>query len=171
MIHLIWGILSFGVFICFLAICINSVKHIRHNFGRLTALLLVLGLFSFMSKSDDKRDSKKIINWNLENADQLHFKATNFLKIDLDHTAFAKNTLDITYGIEKETSNNIPIRAFSMREGFVSGISWVPKYIHIYKIAKDTFQYQVGGVLEWKILGIVIYPQSKTYEGKLAMSP
>ncbi len=164
MIYLIWGLFYFGVFIFFISVIIEYTKPIQKKYGRLVAILLILGFFSFFNKS---KDGKNKVDWQLKNTKKLDFKASNHIKIDLDHSYFAKNTLDIFYGIEKETNKKIATSAYSMREGIVLGINWKPKSIYINNLSHDTFKYHVGGVLEWKILGMVVYPQLKNYDGKI----
>ena len=65
------------------------------------------------------------------------------------------------------SKKNIPINAYSSAKGFISGTNWVPKSI-ISNQTEDNYQfdYIVDGVVEWKLLGFIIYAQSKEYSGK-----
>ena len=61
MLELIWGIFNGILLIYLIVICFKSVKLIKEKIGFLASLIFVLGLLSFMSKSNDKNLADRIL--------------------------------------------------------------------------------------------------------------
>ncbi|MDO9157472.1 MAG: hypothetical protein Q7U17_11390, partial [Sediminibacterium sp.] len=92
---------------------------------------------------------------------------SNLISIELERIFVVQYDLGIKYGQDKLTQKNIPISAYSSAKGFISGTNWVPKSIIINQTEDNyQFDYIVDGVVEWKLLGFIIYAQSKEYSGK-----
>ncbi|MNR13990.1 hypothetical protein D3C85_1304350 [compost metagenome] len=62
------------------------------------------------------------------------------------------------------------LNAQSSREGFISGTNWYPISIILNKSnGENQYVYSVYGTLEWRLLRITIYSQSKNFEGKIEL--
>lgn len=74
----------------------------------------------------------------------------------------------ISYG-EDKTGKKL-LKAMASRDGFVSGTYWKPILFNVSKLTnKDNYEYQVIGSMEWKILGIKLYTESKEFNGKIKL--
>ena len=170
MLYLLWGLLNLGLFVFFLVICLKAVKLIRDKMGLFAAIVLVVGLASFMSPSNKNNhngipNSNGIKEWTFESEDSLINSPVSSLNITLERTFISRYNLDIFYRKNKQELN-IPVSASSSTTGFISGTSWTPESINVTKTKdNNTFQYSVTGLVDWKLLGSTIYTQSKTYKG------
>jgi hypothetical protein len=132
----------------------------------------VFGLLSFVGSSNSDNEykepnSNKIKTWKFVSEDSLKNYENFMLDIELERTLIAKYELGIVYGKDRQKQINTPISAYSLTSGFISGTNWRPVSI-IVNTTKDNnqFEYSVDGVLEWKLLGAMIYSQQKEYKGK-----
>lgn len=164
MIHLIWGLLNFGLFIFFIVICFDATKLIRKNNGTFASVIFVIGLISILGNSNNKEETK---TWSFISEKSLKLNETSTLKVDLEKTLLSKKHLVIKYGIDKEKEINTPISANSSTVGFISGgIKWKPISVVVNKTNyNNKFEYFVSGVVEWKLIGITIYSQYKVFNG------
>lgn len=90
--------------------------------------------------------------------------------IDLEETIFSKYQLTIQYGKDKELKNNLPVSAWSYVSGFEGGTQWTPVNIIINHTNDDQeFEYEVTGILNWKLLGMDVLDQAKTWKGTVAL--
>jgi len=171
MIYLIWGLINVGLFIFFIAVCFKATKLIREKIGLFASIVFVFGLLSFIGQSNNESDNKKqnsnqIKSWKYNSEDSLNSTESYLLDINLEKNLVSELNLGIKYVRIKESLENIPISAYSSMTGFISGTSWQPKSIIVKRTnANDKFKYFVAGVLEWKLLGMTVYLQSKDYKG------
>jgi len=169
MTYLLWGLLNIGLFIFFIVICFKATKLIREKVGLFASIIFVFGLLSFVGHSgnDNKEpNSNQIKTWKFISEDSLKNNDSYLLYIDLEKTLVSKYDLGIEYGKDKQRQINIPISAYSSTTGFISGTNWKPVSIIINRTNDNNkFEYFVGGVVEWKLLGATIYSQPKEYKG------
>lgn len=172
MIYFIWGILNIGLFIYFIVVCFKATKLIREELGLFSSIVFVLGLLSFLGQSYNNNikkepNSSSIKTWKYISEDSSKILDSNLISIELERIFVVQYDLGIKYGQDKLTQKNIPISAYSSAKGFISGTNWVPKSISINQTEDNyQFDYIVDGVVEWKLLGFIIYAQSKEYSGK-----
>jgi hypothetical protein len=167
MIYLLWGLLNIALAIYFIAICLKAIKLIRENFGGFTSVIFVAGLLSFsgcFNNNDNNIFNTK--TWNFASTDSLSKNGTSFLEVKLEDNLISEYDLNIVYGKSKQLQNNLPVSAYSTVTGFTSGTNWKPVSISVERTNdNEEFQYTVDGIVEWKLLGVTIYTQSKTYNG------
>lgn len=171
MIYLLWGLLNTGIFLFFIVICFKGTKLIREKTGLFASTIFVFGLLSFMGTSNSDNDtnepnSNQIKTWKFISADSLSRNTIQLLNIDLEKTLVSKYVLGITCAKDKQVQFNIPISAYSTTTGFISGAKWKPVSIVVNRTTDNNkFEYNVIGVVEWKLLGATIYSQPKRYTG------
>jgi hypothetical protein len=140
--------------------------------GLLAAIVLVLGLASFMSpynknNHNEVPNSNGIKEWTFESKDSLTNSPFSSLNITMDKTFISRYNLDIFYRKNKQELN-VPVSASSSISGFFSGTYWIPESISVTKTKDNNkFQYCVTGLVDWKLFGSTIYTQSKTYKGAI----
>lgn len=171
MTYLLWGLLNSGLFLFFIIICFKATKLIREKIGLFSSIIFVFGLFSFVIHSNNDNDNKEpnsnqIKTWKFISEGSLKSNHSYLLNIDLEKTLVSKYDLGIKYGQDKQGQINIPISAYSSSTGFISGTNWKPGSIIINRTEDNNkFEYFVDGVVEWKLLGAIIYSQLKGYKG------
>lgn len=165
MLELIWGILNVFLLIYFLLICLKSVKIIKEKIGLLASFIFVIGLLSFISKPNEKNSADKNINILNQTNPKKAFNGNSFFReVNLEDNLSSTIGLSILVG-EKETGLII-LNANCYRSGFISGTNWNVENIEI-DIPKNKkhCSYLIRGIMEWKILGITIYSEHKTFSG------
>lgn len=164
MTQLIWGILNIAIFIAFIVICFQALKFIREKMGLFACVIFALGLLSFTSKPKDNNSEFKQFDLNNKTAKVANSNNGRNQRIVIDDNLTSKMSLSVNY-TAKELLN-----AQSSREGFISGTNWYPISIILNKSnGENQYVYSVYGTLEWRLLGITIYSQSKKFEGKIEL--
>lgn len=154
---------------------LQSVLKQQNLFGKkiglFASIVFVFGLLTFIGQSNKESDNKEqnsnqIKSWKYNSENSMNNAESYFLDIDLEKTLVSEFNLGIKYVRINESQENIPISAYSSMTGFISGTSWQPKSIIVKRTnANNKFNYFVTGVLEWKLLGMTVYLQSKDYKG------
>lgn len=169
MAYLIWGLINIGLYLFFIFICFRATKLIREKVGSFAAVVFVFGILSFIAQPSDENiepGTNKIKQWTFNSQDNIVQNTSNSIHIPIEKTLISQYNLDIQYGQDKTSKMNAPITASSSTEGFYSGTKWLPISI-IVNQTNDTkkFEYQVYGIIKWKLLGANIYIQTKTFKG------
>ena len=113
--------------------------------------------------------SNKTNSWNFISEDSINPNETFLLNVELEENLISKKYLGIKYGKEMQSQHNIPISAYSSISGITSGTIWKPITIKINRTDDNNkFQYFVVGVVEWNLLGLTIYTQSKRFNGTVS---
>ena len=173
MFELIWGIFNAVVLIYFFVICIKSVKIVRDGLGGLAGFVLVIGLLSFISKEDSKNLAEKNINfYNQEssnNSTKSKFSGNSFHQdVSLEKKLTSEIWLNIYFGEEK--NDLVIISANCMKSGLVSGTKWNVHSIQVDKPKNTNYcNYFVSGSVDWRIMGLNLYSESKIFEGKVIL--
>ena len=168
MIYLLWAFINIGLIIL---ICFKGSKYLRQKFGPVAAVIFVLGLLSFVGRSNSDKNNKEqnsnqIKTWKFNSKDSLDKASNVFMVIDLEKTLISKYSLGISYGKDKQLQNNIPVSAITWISGFESGTSWKPISINVNCTDNNhKFDYEVDGTIKWSLLGITMYSQSKHWKG------
>lgn len=171
MTYLLWSVLNIGIFLFFITVCFKATKLVREKLGIFATIVFVFGLLSFVgnSNNDDgntEPNSNQVKTWKFTLEDSLDTNATFMTNLDLEKTLVSTYVLGIKYGKDTQGKMNIPITAYSLTSGFVSGTNWKPVSILINMTSDNNkFEYFVDGVVEWKLLGATIYSQEKEYTG------
>lgn len=164
MLYLLWALLNIGLLIFFIAICFKAAKLVRKEVGILATIVFVFGLLSFAGISPNSNEVK---SWTFNPQGNLPNNSISYTPpIVLEKTLICNYDLKIAYRQDKNTNLNVPFKAFSSREGFICGTNWRPFSIIVNKTKDNSkFEYQVGGIIEWSLLGFTIYSQTKWYKG------
>ena len=165
MFELIWGILNGFLIIYFIIICFKSVKIIKEKIGILASFVFVIGLLSFISKPNEKNLADKNIDIINKTNPKKAFNGNSFLReINLENNLTSDIALSILVG--ENATELIILNANCYRSGFISGTNWNVENIDLDKEKNKSFcTYRVSGFMEWKILGITIYSEGKTFTG------
>lgn len=165
MLEIVWGILNIAILIYFVIVCIKSTKIIREKLGVVTALILVLGLLSFVAAPKDENSKTESFKFNKNK-----FQGNTYLKsVKLEDNLATEIELTVKFG-ENEKEKKI-LSAQTNRNGFVSGTNWKVETVSIENSKKENkYLYEVSGILEWKILGLRIYSESKYFKGNIKLT-
>jgi hypothetical protein len=167
MLELIWGLINIAILIYFVIICFKSTKVIKEKLGIFASLIFVLGLLSFIAKPSDEESKSEIFDLQNPTIKQNTFKGNTFsTRIILEENLTTTIGMSIMFG---ENENKL-ISAQTNRSGFVSGTNWNVENVSIEKSKTDNkCFYNVSGTLEWKILGLKIYSESKYFKGEVEL--
>ena len=165
MLELLWGILNGFLLIYFIVICFKSVRILKKNLGIFASFIFVIGLLSFISKPDKKNIADKNIDVLNQTNPKKAFNGNSFFReITLEDNLTSKIGLSILVG--ENEPDLIILNANCYRSGFISGTNWNVENIKIDKEKNKKFcTYMVRGIMEWKILGITIYSETKSFTG------
>ena len=135
------------------------------NCIRFASLIFVIGLLSFISKPDKKNlADKKIDVLNQTNPKKAFNGNSFFREITLEDNLTSKIGLSILVG--ENEPDLIILNANCYRSGFISGTNWNVENIEIDNEKNKKYcTYLVRGIMEWKILGITIYSEHKSFNG------
>lgn len=176
MLHLLWALLNFGLFIFFVFVCFKAAKLVKEKFGLLASLIFVFGLFSFVGHSDsDEQYSKPnthfIETWNLRTSGSSDEGYSYFAEVDLEKTLISKYSLGIGYDKDSLADHSTPVSAFSEMTGFQSGTSWKPVSIIVnQRTGSNAFEYEVDGTIGWRLFGMTVYYQPKHWKGIVVLN-
>jgi hypothetical protein len=167
--YLLWGLLNIVLFVFFIVTCFKASKFLKEKIGLLAAIVFVFGLLSFVTTSGndeenlatDKNERKK---WKFATDDKIEINSIQTISVVLERTIMSQYQLGIQYG--KTSDQILPVQAYSLTTGLISGTNWKPVSIDVNTSGDDkTLQYFVIGVIEWKLLGATIYSQPKSFSG------
>ncbi len=165
MIFLLWAILNIGLFLFFIFICFRATRLIREKLGLISSIIFVFGLLSFVggSNSDTQKLGERFkFNFNKDKPRQV--ENTNIVTTTLDKNLIFKRVLLIQYSWANDSSSVVPVSAYSVMAGFVAGHRWQTSYVSA-NAEGTRIRYAVFGSIEWKLLGMTVYTQSKNYTG------
>ncbi len=171
MIYLIWGLLNIGLFIFFIGICLKATKLLKENSGIVAAIIFVFGILSFIVNSNNKTSNKEsglsqIPTWHFVSEESVDRNTISYTVVEMEKNWMSKNELGISYGKNGKREEIIPISGNSWTSGFISGTNWSPSIIEVHnKDENASLEYNVTGIIEWKLLGATIYSQLKKYKG------
>jgi hypothetical protein len=119
-----------------------------------------------INPKNDNANSNKIKTWNFNAPDNSYKNIQSAVQINIDKTTMSNYILGVSYEKENATQNTIPINAYSYTTGFGDGTNWLPTSITLSKTSDNNkMKYQVNGIIKWKLLGIKIYSQQKSFNG------
>ena len=165
MFELIWGILNGFLLVYFIIICFKSVRIVKEKIGLFASFIFVIGLLSFISKPDEKNLADKNIDVLNQTNPKKAFNGNSFFReITLEDNLTSKIGLSILVA-ENEAELTI-LNANCYRSGFISGTNWNVENIEIDNEKNKKYcAYLIRGIMEWKILGITIYSEHKSFNG------
>lgn len=169
MLHLLWSLLNIGLGIFFISICFRATRLIREHLGLFASIVFVVGLLSFAGNSSIQTNAggknNQLQTWTFNPKDKLTPSTINYKRFTIDETMTLTISLGIQYGRDSTSTKLVPIEANSSLTGFISGFRWKPEAVTVYATTPGKLSYGVSGPLEWSLLGVPLYRQSKAYAG------
>ena len=170
MLELIWSLLNISLIIYFLIICLKAIKIIRENWGRLATLVFVLGLSSFISKPNPENNKVKIFKVQDESKIMNEDKISGHVfsqEIILEKKLVT--TIGATISFKEYDQEIRVLDIYSDIYGFVGGIDWKPSNVMLNKNKDNSYNYEINGSKDWRLLGIRIYTQSEEFKGNIKL--
>ncbi len=171
MFYLLWALLNLTLLIYFIAICFKATKLLRANSGWFVSIIFVFGFLSStnFSNNESNNPSSNLNKFKTSDyilADSLNQDGkTSFLEIKLEDNFISEYNLNIIYSKNKQ-SINVPLNAYSDATGFMIGTNWKPFRTIVKPTSNNNkFEYTVEGIVQWRLIGPLIYRQLKTYNG------
>ncbi len=166
MIELFWSLLNITILFFFLYLIVGFLfkgkKIFDSRFKKLSTAIFILGVIQIVSANDSSKFDNTI------NIDNKHNQknSTYTSKLILEDNLTMNINLSIIYSNENEVLT--PIKATSYLTGLVNGYDWKLKSTNTSSKTKDEIRnYNASGILEWKIFGIKIYSQEKSFTGRI----
>ncbi|GAB3899318.1 hypothetical protein GCM10028803_20260 [Larkinella knui] len=174
MLYLFWTVLNLVVAVYFIGLCFQATRFIKERISLYAALIFAFGLLSFVANSGPKRAGFKgnsnVEKWTFISRDSLAPGGLKFARIKIDETWISEIDLNVFYGVKKSSSQTIPAEAYSVWSGFITGYDWEPTSISVRATNGPNYAYSVAGLLRWKLLGLPLYSQPKSYAGSIELN-
>ncbi len=74
-------------------------------------------------------------------------------------------TISVTISFKEYNQQTRVLNAYTDMTGFVSGTEWKTSNVDITKNKENSYNYEIIGTKDWKLLGIRIYTQLKDFKG------
>ncbi|MEL7219775.1 MAG: hypothetical protein AAGJ93_00570 [Bacteroidota bacterium] len=166
MIHLIWSTINGIVILYFLYLLIGFIvkgKSIfKKPFKAFTVFMMVIGIIQIISISTAPKDVNRITirdNYNENNSSKIKEVVLE------DNLTFIIN-MTIKYSIDQ--NEYTPIESWSGLSGLVMGYVWDFKSINTDAFfANEKANFTAKGTLKWKLFGITVYTEPKTFKGMI----
>lgn len=161
--ELFWSILNITILLFFLYLFVGFLFHgkkiFKGKFKSLSISILILGVFHLVSANGSEKLHSIIIDdqYNPENS-------TYTETIVLEENIAMNINLSVFYS--NDNGVFVPIHATSYLSGLVSGYDWKMETINRIGNIEEEKDFIASGILEWKLFGITIYSQEKSYKGK-----
>lgn len=154
MLYLLWSLINLGMFIWFVLIAFSVLKLVRQNLGMVSTIVFIVGVLSFTRSAvvNDDRQNKNL-NTN---------ETVNFENLEKS----VSYNLDLMYVYKKDTVYTGALPGKVLESGIISGHSWEPALTRIH-LKNQVIDYYVAGTHQWKLLGLVLYNENKTYKGRI----
>ncbi|RCR69524.1 hypothetical protein DUE52_11810 [Larkinella punicea] len=173
MLYLIWTLLNIALGVYFIILCFHAARLLKERVGLYAAVIFTFGFLSFAGNSGKKSDSfsenPDVKKWNYVSRDSIVPGDLKFAHAQIDKTWISEIDLTVLCGTKKSSNQTVPVEATSVWSGFVSGYDWKPTSISVRATTGQKYAYTVIGILQWKLLGISLYSQHKTYEGLIEL--
>jgi len=172
MMYLIWGLLNIGLLIYFLTICFKVIKLVREKMGLFVTVLFVIMLLSFIGNAykdsyNKTTNSNQTKTWENTSEDSLNLYTSYLPRIEMENNLVTSYYLDVFYGKDKN-DYLVPKSAYTSKNGLNAGTKWTPISIELKETNdKNKYTYFVYGVVDWNLLGTVIYTQEKRFKGTI----
>jgi hypothetical protein len=165
MLHLLWSILNIGLLLVFFYYAYKATLFIRQRLGLFVSILFVGALLSFASSP---RQNPGTTAWKSGLAagtpEYKGFDRIKSVYLTLEKNGPIHIDLSLNCGQYNNDPALYPSSAGSTITGFVAGYTWTASPIFADTIAGN-IQYHCSGILNWKLLGMTIYAEEKSYAG------
>ena len=168
MLYIIWTFFNAVVFCLLLWMAYKAAGMVREKLGWAASLLLIVGLLSFMQAPEEKEEKNVLFlqpaHIYNKNPNQVHHSTV------LEKYPLFTLHLDVTCNVMPGGKSLQPAKVMADQYGLVTAHNWTLQDASVYyNIAKQQLEYKVYGTINWKLLGIPFYAQSKSFAGSLAV--
>ena len=168
MLYIIWTFFNAVVFCLLLWMAYKAAGMVREKFGWAASLLLIVGLLSFMQAPEEKEEKNVLFLQSAypsnSNPNQVHHSTV------LEKYPLFTLHLDVSCNVMPGGKSLQPAKVIADQYGLVTAHNWTLQDASVYyNIAKQQLEYKVYGTVDWKLLGIPFYAQSKSFAGSLAV--
>ena len=163
MTYTIWVLFNVVAGLIVLYIFYRLTKAINYKFGRITAILFVVGIISISCLNKRVVDNYKV--WTFKTSENVKYFQQEYSKDLVDREVFKLSLYLISLN-DLDKKQEQPLKAFPIITGLVGYHSWKTQNLTI-AATKHTFKYSVTGQLDWKLLGFVVYKQNKMFVGDI----
>lgn len=168
MIYLLWGLLNLLLlfFLCYFIY--KAAKRKWGGFWAFISVLLTIGITSVLNSrgGEEEPNSSQLKTWQLISKDSLDQSFTTSTDLELDKNILHSYNLGILWCSRKGTETRIPASAYTLTNGYRIGTKWIPFLITTSPSnIEGSYQYDVIGTVEWSIIGIKLYSQTKRWSG------
>ena len=152
----------------FLLLCYRAYMYVKERWGQAWAIVFILAVLFYScgrnSNTENKTHEPK--QWDLASTDSLNKNTGRMMSTELQKTMLTKLTMLIKYCESATDRHKVATSASFMQSG-IGGIKDLePVDVYVNETArKNTIEYFVHAVINWKLLGCVIYVQAKEYHG------
>ncbi|MGM9509967.1 hypothetical protein ACS5NO_19695 [Larkinella sp. GY13] len=173
MLYLIWTLLNIALGVYFIILCFQAARLLKERIGLYAAVIFTFGLLSFATNSGKKsvgiRENPDVKKWTFVPKDSVVSDGSKFAHATIAKTWISRIELTVSYGVEKSSNQPVPVEANSVWWGSITGYHWKPVSISVHATTGQEYAYTVVSILQWKLLGISLYSQPKTYEGSIEL--
>lgn len=164
MIYLIWTILNLIIYLYFLYLIFGFItigrRIFKTHFKFISMFIMIIGIVQIISPSNqDEKKNTIIIN---EKPDDIYNSKKNIIVLE------DNMTMDFILSIKYYEDNDlfIPTASHTIISGFVGGFDWTFTSIQTSNyLPNEQVEYSVNGILKWKLFGINIYNEFKSFNG------
>ena len=172
MLYFLWGFLNLLLLVFVLFLFVKGVIFTNEKIGISASMIFVVIVLSFKpnntTNDNTELNSNQLKTWKFASTDSLDKASNSRTEINLEHNTISTYYLGVSYGKDKDLQRMIPTSASAGTNGFEFGTSWNPISIIVNQTnQKNKFQYEVDGIVKWKLLGFTIYSQQKKWSGEL----
>ncbi|WP_138992143.1 hypothetical protein [Larkinella sp. C7] len=173
MLYLIWTLLNVALTVYFIVLCFQAARLLKERVGLYAAVIFTFGLLSIAANSGKKRvgfsKNQDVKKRTYVPRDSIIPGSLKFAHARIDKTWISRIELTVSYGVKKSSNQPVPVEANSVWWGSITGYHWKPVSISVHATTGQEYAYTVVSILQWKLLGISLYSQPKTYEGSIEL--
>ena len=165
MLYLLWSLVNLALILLFIYVAYKATRLLRRELGLATALFFAIGFLSFINGPGYREEQNSIKLNEKPKADTGLYQQQSQM-ITIDENAAFDTHLQVTYNEYKDQPLPQPVAAQVHTSGLVLSHSLkVMDTIVTYDEAAKSWNYQVYGILHWRLLGMKIYTQTKMFSG------
>ena len=165
MLYLLWSLLNFALILLFLYVAYRATRLLRKDLGLAAAIFFAIGFLSFIN-SPGYKEAQNSFNLNEQAKADTQQQQQLVQTVMIEENAAFDTHLQLTYNRQQAQALPQPIAAKVYTSGLVLSHSLkVMDTIVTYDAATKSWNYQLYGVLHWRLLGMKVYTQTKMFEG------
>lgn len=163
----IWIIINTVALIAAIYLFYHYTRLIYRRVNAFVAIIFVFLSLNFLGRNvqNNQKTNKIQLNTNTQS-----LEAEKFENIVVQDTYLSKIYLSVSYKQEYRTQTTVPLTVESYQSGLLFGRFWEQSHISLQKTSNTEFSYIITGTYDWRLLGISIFKQSKSFNGKINLN-